>query len=239
LFQIQADVAPLSTSTHPSMCLRRIVTQVRWIIKGSKLIYFSLSHHRLATFFRSTHTLRVRLVSSNPLVPISTSRPIMGSESPASSNNLPYELSVPSDQVSLFPLSNAALLAAEAGAYHPFTLQDMLEHSTPDSGSSTALPGCATLAGEVNPSLENPWMAMKRQAMINVLNRPSSYARGLPDYMPGSSSRSVQNLKMKGKQLVRDCSPPPAVSYLHVLAVTVPGSNSPLSSGCFCYLECF
>ncbi|KAA1088280.1 hypothetical protein PGT21_001015 [Puccinia graminis f. sp. tritici] len=131
-------------------------------------------------------------------------------ESYESSKDLPSVSSVPSNKVILFPLSDSAILAAGAGAYHPFTLQDMLESSSLDTGSS--LPGCATLAGEANPPLEYPWMAMKHQAMINVLNRPSSYARGLPDYMPGSLSRSVQDLKMKGKQLVRDCSPPPASS---------------------------
>ncbi|EFP89592.1 uncharacterized protein PGTG_15741 [Puccinia graminis f. sp. tritici CRL 75-36-700-3] len=115
----------------------------------------------------------------------------MGSESPASSKDLPYESSVPSDQ------------------------QDMLEYSSLATGSPTSLPGCASLAGEVNPVLEDPWMAMKRKAILSVLNRPASYARGLPDYMPGSLSRSVQDMKMKGKQTVRDCSPLPPSQIEH------------------------
>jgi hypothetical protein len=92
----------------------------------------------------------------------------------------------------------------------------MLEYSSLDSGSSTALPGCATLAGEINPALEDPWMAMKQQAILNVLNRPSAYAKGLPDYMPGPLSCLVQDLKLKGKHLVRDSSPQdPTVIYLY------------------------
>ncbi|KAA1113183.1 hypothetical protein PGT21_024237 [Puccinia graminis f. sp. tritici] len=139
----------------------------------------------------------------------------MDSESPASSKGLPYESSVPSDQVSQFPLSNAAILAVETGAYHPFTQQDMLEYLSLATGSPTSLPGCASLAGEVNPVLKDPWMAMKRKAILSVLNRPASYARGLPDYMPGSLSRSVQDMKMKGKQTVRDCSPLPPSQIEH------------------------
>ncbi|KAA1101510.1 hypothetical protein PGT21_023039 [Puccinia graminis f. sp. tritici] len=129
--------------------------------------------------------------------------------------DLSSESSVRSDKVSRFPLTNAAILAAGMGTYHPFTFQDMLEYSSLDTGSPLSLPGCATLAGEVDPTFEDPWMAMKRKAILSVLNRPSSYARGLPAHMPGSSSRSVRDLKMKGKQLVRDCSPIPANSPEH------------------------
>ncbi|KAA1130216.1 hypothetical protein PGTUg99_008808 [Puccinia graminis f. sp. tritici] len=141
--------------------------------------------------------------------------------------DLSSESSVRSDKVSRFPLTNAAILAAGVGTYHPFTFQDMLENYSLNASSSTALPGCSSLAGDLDPSVENPWMAMKHRAFLSVLNRPSNYVYSLPATMPGSQSRSVRDLKLKGKQLVGDPSPSPLAETHRVEQPLSPKTQAP------------